>query len=215
MITAKQFVGVVLGVGALPAVALCVTNGFLPTMTDLQDPLGRPAALSQELIVSAGQLDKLASVFVPKHAQLAVDIQALVPLADDLEVLTDTAARLPDGALAVNESTRQVGTIAKPLPELVANVTGRADQAAPTVAGLATAVSSVTTELEAIDINLVSVQGALGELGPRARTIASTLSNIEEEARHVQVFGPLLAVIGPPVNALNLPPLGVPTPPAP
>ncbi len=162
------------------------------------------------MITSAGQLDELTSVFVPKHAQLSGDIQALIPLADDLESLTTKAAELPGKSSTVNASTRDVSTIAGPLPDLIAAVTAHSDRAAPTVGGLSTAVESVTTQLQSIEQNLGAVQSAVGELGPRSSAIASTLANIEEEARHVQVFGPLLALIGPPVNSLNLPPLGVP-----
>ncbi|MCZ4587569.1 hypothetical protein O4328_28440 [Rhodococcus opacus] len=212
MISKKQWVTVVLAVGAAPALILCAVNGFVPGLDDLKDPLGRPSALSQELITSAGQLDELTSIFVPKHAQLSADIQALTPLADDLETLTTKAGELPGKSITVNDSTRDVSTIAGPLPDLIAAVTAHSDQAAPTVGGLSTAVGSVTTQLQGIEQNLGTVQGTLGELGPRGSAIASTLANIEEEARHVQAFGPLLAVIGPPVNSLNLPPLGVPAP---
>ncbi|MBH5143450.1 hypothetical protein G8767_27395 [Rhodococcus sp. IC4_135] len=212
MISKKQWVAVVLAVGVGPALVLCVLNGFVPGLDDVSDPLGRPSTLSQELITSAGQLDELTSIFVPKHAQLSADIQALTPLADDLEGLTAKAAELPGQSVTVNSSTQNVSAIAGPLPDLVAMVTGRTDQAGPTVAGLATAVGSVTTQLESINTNLSTVQGTLGELGPRGSAIAATLANIEEESRHVQEFGPLLAVIGPPVNSLNLPPLGVTAP---
>lgn len=212
MISKKRWIAVVLAVGAGPALILCTFNGFVPGLEDVRDPLGRPATLSQELIGSAGQLDELTAIFVPKHAQLAIDIQALTPLANDLEGLTNKAGELPGHSTSVNSSTKDVSNVAAPLPDLVANVTGHANQASPTVEGLATAVGSVTTQLESIEQNLSTVQGALGELGPRGSAIATTLANIEEEARHVQEFGPLLAVVGPPVNALNLPPLGVPTP---
>jgi hypothetical protein len=212
MISKKRWIAVVLVLGIGPALALCLLNGFVPGPDDVSDPLGRPSALSQELITSAGQLEELASIFVPKHAQLAVDIQALTPLANDLEGLTNKAGELPGQTTSVNSSTKDVSTIAAPLPDLLATVTGRANEASPTVAGLATAVGSVTTQLESIEQNLTTIQGTLSELGPRGSAIAATLANIEEEARHVQEFGPLLAVIGPPVNALNLPPLGVPAP---
>ncbi|MFD7008037.1 hypothetical protein [Rhodococcus jostii] len=212
MISKKRWIAVVVALGLGPALALCILNGFVPGVEDVRDPLGRPATLSQELIVSAGQLDELTAIFVPKHQQLSYDIQALTPLANDLEGLTNKAGELPGQSTSVNSSTRDVSTIAAPLPDLVATVTGRANEASPTVAGLATAVGSVTTQLESIEQNLTTVQGTLGELGPRGSAIAATLANIEEEARHVQEFGPLLAVVGPPVNALNLPPLGVTAP---
>ncbi|EKT77775.1 hypothetical protein WSS_A35913 [Rhodococcus opacus M213] len=215
MITKKAWLGVVLALGVAPAVLLCAVNGFVPGADDVVDPLGRPSQLSLEVINSADQFDTLTSILVPKHAQLSSDIQALNPLANDLEGLTDKAGELAGQAKTLNASTGDVSTIAAPLPDLVANVTGRANQASPTVAGLSTAVGSVTTQLEAINTGLTTIEGTLGTLGPKATAIAATLANVEEEARHVQELGPLLAVVGPPVNSLNLPPLGVATTPTP
>ncbi|MEN0134916.1 MAG: hypothetical protein AAGC80_07195 [Rhodococcus sp. (in: high G+C Gram-positive bacteria)] len=215
MITKKAWLGVVLGLGVAPAVLLGAVNGFLPGIDDVLDPLGRPSQLSLEVIDSADQFDTLTGILVPKHAQLAGDIQTLGPLATDLEGLTDKAGELTGQAKTLNSSTGDVSAIAGPLPDLVANVTGRANQASPTVAGLSTAVGSVTTQLEAINTGLTTIEGTLGALGPKATAIAATLANVEEEARHVQEMGPLLAVIGPPVNSLNLPPLGVEAPPIP
>ncbi|PBC35065.1 hypothetical protein CJ179_49855 [Rhodococcus sp. ACS1] len=215
MITKKAWLGVVLGLGLAPAVLLCAVNGFLPGLDDVVDPLGRPSQLSLEVIDSAGQFDTLTGILVPKHAQLAGDIQALDPLAHDLEGLTTKAGELTGQAKTLNSSTGDVSAIAGPLPGLVANVTDRANQASPTVAGLSTAVGSVTTQLAAINTGLTTIEGTLGTLGPKATAIAATLANVEEEARHVQELGPLLAVVGPPVNSLNLPPLGVATTPNP
>lgn len=215
MITKKAWFGVVLGLGVAPAVLLCGFNGFVPGLEDIADPLGRPSQLSLEVIDSAGQFDTLTAILIPKHARLAADIQVLGPLADDLESLTDKAGELSGQAKILNSSTHDVSIIAGPLPDLVANVTGRADQASPTVAGLATAVGSVTTQLEAINTGLTTIEGTLGVLGPKAAAIAATLATVEEEARHVQAVGPLLAVVGPPVNSLNLPPLGAASAPTP
>ncbi|OUS81344.1 hypothetical protein JWS13_12625 [Rhodococcus pseudokoreensis] len=214
MISKKAWSLVVLVLGVVPAVVLCALNGFFPSLRDVSDPLGRPSALSLELIDSAGQFDSLSALLLPKHAQLATDIQTLTPLANDLEGLTTKAGELSGLAKTVNASTSSVGATALPLPDLVASVTSRADQASPTVAGLSTAVGSVTTQLEGINQGLTTVGGSLGELGPKASAIATTLSVIREEAAHVQEFGPLLAVVGPPVNELNLPPLGVAPAPA-
>jgi hypothetical protein len=215
VITKKAWLGVVLGLGVAPAVLLCAVNGFLPGLDDVVDPLGRPSQLSLEVIDSADQFDTLTGILVPKHAQLAGDIQTLGPLANDLEGLTDKAGELTGQAKTLNSSTGDVSAIAGPLPDLVANVTGRANQAGPTVAGLSTAVGSVTTQLEAVNDGLTTIEGTLGALGPKATAIAATLANVQEEARHVQEMGPLLAVVGPPVNSLNLPALGVATAPTP
>ncbi|TQC49654.1 hypothetical protein EEB14_08470 [Rhodococcus sp. WS4] len=212
MISRTKWAAIVLIVGGGPALVLCVLNGFVPGLDDVRDPLGRPSTLSQELIVSASQLDELTSEIVPKHSQFSEDIQVLIPLADDLEDLTNRSAEMSGQTVSVNASTQNVTTIVAPLPDLVVKITGRAEQTGSTVANLATAVGSVTTQLETINQNLTAVQGTLGELGPRGSAIAASLANIEQEARHVQAFGPLLAVIGPPVNSLNLPPLGLTTP---
>ncbi len=215
MITKKTFTASVLLLGVVPAVALCILNGFFPAFRDVKDPLGRPSTLSQGLIDSADQLDTLTAVLVPKHAQLADGIQALVPLSNDLERLTNKAGELSGQSVTLISSTRNVSSIAAPLPDLVQSVTVRANEASPTVAGLSTAVGSVTAELEGIQQGLTTIQGTLGTLGPKASGIAATLATIQEEAAHVSEFGPLLAVIGPPVNSLNLPPLGFSAPPLP
>lgn len=215
MITKKLWTAIVLMLGAGSAVVLCALNGFFPAVRDVSDPLGRPSKLSLELIDSAGQFDTLTAILVPKHARLASDIQTLTPLANDLEGLTDKAGELSGQAKTLNASTSTVSEIAAPLPDLIVTVTGRSDTASPTVAGLSTAVGSVTTQLEAISHGLTTVQGSLGALGPKASAISATLAIVREEAAHVQEFGPLLAVIGPPVNDLNLPALGVaPAPPS-
>lgn len=215
MITKKAWTALVLVLGVGSAVVLCALNGFFPALRDVSDPLGRPSKLSNEVIHSAGQFDTLTAVLVPKHAELASSIQTLRPLSVDLEALTDKAGVLSGQAVTLNESTRSVASIAAPLPDLVARVTVRSNTASPTVAGLSTAVGSVTTQLELILPGLTTVQGTLAALGPKASGIAATLANVQEAAAHVREFGPLLAVIGPPVNSLNIPKLGFEAPPLP
>ena len=209
-VTAKSWTSIALLIGGGSAVVLCVINGFIPGLRDISDPLGRPSSLSAELINSAGQFDTLTSVLVPKHEQLAGDIQTLRPLADNLESLTDRAGALTGSAQTLNASTANVNDIALPLPSLITDVIGRANTATPTVAGLSTAVRSVAGELQNMQQGLGTIETSLGALGPKASDIAATLAVVREEAAHVREFGPLLAIIGPPVNALNLPPLSIP-----
>lgn len=213
MVTTKTWTAIVVVLGLGIAVILCLINGFFPATRDISDPLGRPSKLSSELIHSAGQFDTLTGILVPKHDQLSGDIQTLGPLADNLAQLTDRAGELSGSASTVNGSTSSVSSIAGPLPDLIASVTGRANQAAPTVGGLTTAVGSVAGELDAMHGGLTTIQSSLAQLGPKASSIAQTLAVVQEEAAHVREFGPLLAVIGPPVNSLGIPALGVPVDP--
>ena len=215
MVGKRTFTSVVLAAGVVPALGLFVVNGFLPSFRDVSDPLGRPSVLSLEIIDSAQQLDALTTQLEPKHVHLAADIQALEPLSSELGVLADKSVELSPLAIALTGGAAQGIRIAAPLPGAVADVTGRADEAGSTVAGLSTAVGSVTTELEGIHDNLTTIQGTLQALGPQASGIASTLAVIQEEASHVREFGPLLAVVGPPFNSLGVPPLGFQAPPLP
>lgn len=215
MVSRRTFISVVFAAGAVPALALCVANGFLPSFRDVSDPLGRPSALSGQVIDSARQLDARTGQLEPKHARLAVDIQAIRPLFDELGPLAGRAVELSPLSKTLTGDAANVARAGAPLPGAVADVTGRADQAGSTVAGLSTAVGAVTTELRGIHGGLTTIQGTLQALGPKTSGVASSLATIQEEAAHVQEFGPLLAVVGPPVNGLGLPPLGFQAPPLP
>ncbi|GGO00737.1 hypothetical protein [Nocardia rhizosphaerihabitans] len=211
----RTFTSVVLAAGAVPALGLCVLNGFLPSLRDVSDPLGRPSVLSEQVIDSAQQLDTVTAKMEPKHALLAVDIQVLGPLSGELGVLAGRSVELSPLAALLTGDAEKVGRIAGPLPDVVAGVTGRATEADSTMAGVSTSIGSVTTELQGIHGGLGTIRGTLQALGPKTSGIAATLAVIAEQAAHVQVFGPLLAVIGPPVNSLGIPPLGFEAPPLP
>lgn len=214
-ISKKAFTSTVLLCGVAPAVAMCVMHGFLPGLQDVVDPLGRPSRLSNELIDSAGQFDTLTATLVPKHARLASGAQALTPLSDDLAKLTDKAGELSGHAIGLNADTASVITISGPLPGLLTQVTNRADQASPTVSGLSSSVDSVTAQLQAINGGLAGIKDTLSEVGGKGSKIAATLANVQEEAAHVREFGPLLAVVGPPVNSLGIPAIPFNAPPLP
>lgn len=213
MITKKDFLSIVLLYGVTPTVLLSVVNGFVPAPNDVSDPLGRPSALSNELIDSAGQFDILTAALLPKHAELASGAQVFVPLSNDLQQLAAKAGDLSGLAAGLDNSGSTVVTIAVPLPDLLNQIADRVDQVSPTVGALSTSVGSVTTQLRSVHHGLLTVQITLAALGPKAATLAATLANIQEEAAHVAEFGPLLALLGPLVNDLGLPPLGVHAPP--
>lgn len=215
MVSKRAFTSVVLAVGAAPALILCGVNGFFPAFRDISDPLGRPSLFASQIIGSAEQLDDLTAELEPKHARLASDIQALRPLSNDLGVLAGRSIELSPLAVTLSGSASNVSRIAAPLPNSVAGITARADEAGSTVAGLSTAVGSVSTELQEIHDGLTTIEGTIQALGPEASGIALTLAAIAEESAHVKEFGPLLAVIGPPVNSLGIPPLGFEAPPLP
>nr|WP_271208852.1 hypothetical protein [Rhodococcus wratislaviensis]GLK33207.1 hypothetical protein GCM10017611_00490 [Rhodococcus wratislaviensis] len=215
MVGGRTFAVVVLALGAAPALGLCVVNGFVPTVSDISDPLGRPSALSLQVIDSAEQLDELAAELEPKHARLATDIQVLGPMTNDLAVLAGRSVELSPLTAALTGNASTVAGIAAPLPDVVASVTARSDEAGSTVDGLSTAVGSVGAELQGIHDGLSTMQVTLQALGPKTSGIASTLATIQEEAAHVREFGPFLAVVGPPFNSLGIPPLGFEAPPLP
>ncbi len=205
MASPKTAGAIVVVLGVVPAVLICVANSFLPGWTDLKDPLGRPATLSESLIDSADRLDTLTAQMVPKHEDLAGGIQTLAPLSANLTDLTNAAGTLPPSAVTVNTSTRAVADIAAPLPQLIAVVTGHSVDATSMVGELTTAVDGVTGELTNVDTEMASVQTSLAALGPQASGISATLSNIEEEASRVGPLGPVLAVLGPLVNGPKQP----------
>lgn len=212
MIARKAWYLTVAIFGLVPAVVLCLVYGFIPGVNDVKDPLGSPSKLSDEIVDSAHQFDVYTAGLVPKHKTLSENIQVLNPVSINLKELTDSAGKLSGQAKSLNASTADVTRIASPLPGLIQTVTERSDEAAPTVAGLSTAVGSVTTQLENINDGLVTAQGSLGALGPRAHGIAKTLATVQEEAAHVRELGPLLAILGPLVNGPKTPAPKVPTP---
>lgn len=212
MISKKRWLALVAIIGVVPAVALSILNSFVPGARDLADPLGNPAAYSLELIDSADQLDQLTQGLVTKHTELASGMQVLIPLSDNLSALADTASNLTAKTESLNASTTTVAGNGTPLPGLISDITALSDQASPTVVGLSGAVGTVAGELEAVDSGLGAISDSVIQLGPRAAAISSTLAIIEEEARHVQEFGPLLAILGPLVNGPQQPAPPVPAP---
>jgi len=214
--TTKKTFGIVVVAGCLvPAVALCVVNGFVPAIRDVADPLGRPSQLSADVIGSAHQFDQITARLEPDHADLAHGIQAIFPLADDLEILSNQADGLPERAAGLTTSTTTVIDVAHPLPDLVTAINGRVQQTNPKVGELSTAVGALTEQLVGIRSGLETTRSTLAGIGPKTTQIASVLATIEAESAQVQVFGPVLGAIGPPVNQLNIPPLGFTAPPLP
>ncbi|WCT06039.1 hypothetical protein [Rhodococcus qingshengii] len=205
MASIRSWLAVVAVFGLVPAVSLCVLNGFVPQPRDLADPLGRPSALSNELITSAHQLDLITAELAPKHGELADTIGGLGPLSRSLTSLAGEAGALPGHAGAVNWSASNVVGISRPLPGLIDTVVASSRRANPMVGGLAGAIDGVSTELAAVDTQMVSVQTTLRALGPRADNLAATLATIEEEASRVRALGPLLSILGPAVNGAERP----------
>jgi hypothetical protein len=189
---------VVLGGGT--CVILSALNGFVPHTADLKDPLGRPSALSLQVIHSASQFDQITAVVLPHQDNLGQRIQVLRTVADDLDGIVGKAGGLPPTATTVNTDTTTVDGIAGQLPPLIARVTGRADQATPVAGSLTTAIGSVATQLQDIHGNLVTVQGDLAALGPRASDIVAILGQIQAESARIKALGPALGLLGSLVN---------------
>ncbi|MCQ4079108.1 hypothetical protein NGB36_00365 [Streptomyces sp. RB6PN25] len=195
MLTKKVWFATVATLGGGACIVIGMLNRFVPHLQDLSDPLGRPSALSLQVIHSASQFDSITSVLVPKHHDLGQRIQVLHTVADDLDGLVNKAGGLVPSAQAVNGDTTTVQGVATPLPPLINKVTGRAQQATPQVNALGNAVSSVTTQLNAVDVNMTAIATDLGALGPRAQEIVAILQEIEAESERIRPVAPLLPVL--------------------
>jgi hypothetical protein len=200
MIPMKLWWTVVLVPLVVVAVLLSILTGFLPGLHDLTDPLGSPSKVGLTIIKSTDDIDRITAALVPKHSDLAQRAQIVKTLASDLDNLVGKAGELAPAAVAVNNDVRSVQGVATPLPQLISNVTGRANQATPTVAALGAAVGSVTYQLELIGNGLGSAQGSLGALGPRASSIVGSLELIEAETARLRPVGPLLSYLARLVN---------------
>jgi len=192
----------VLVVGLGTAVLMSVVNSFAPGVEDVKDPLGRPSALSLEVIHSASEFDRLSAGLTPKHRDLAGRVQTLNTVATSLEGLVGEAGSLSGKAESVNAGTVSVRSSATPLPGLIRKVSGRAREATPVVNDLGSAVSSVTGQLESVNGGLTGIYGDLAALGPRATRIVQLLHQIEEESRRVRALGPLLSTLSGPLGSI-------------
>lgn len=190
--TKKAWLVFVLIVGLGGAVFLSVTNSFTPGLEDVKDPLGRPSALSKEVIHSASEFERITGVLVPKHGSLSHRIQRLTTVADDLDVVVDQAGHLPGKSASVNRDTSTVSEVAVPLPGLIQHITRRAVEAGPVVGDLGSSVSGVTTQIDAVGLQLTGAFEDLAALGPRARTIVDVLAQIEAESEKVRRIMPVL-----------------------
>ncbi|WP_182378921.1 hypothetical protein [Nocardioides sp. WS12] len=200
--TKKAWLLFVLVVGLGGAVFLSGSNAFKPGVDDVKDPLGRPSALSLEVIHSASEFERITGVLVPKHGTLSQRIQRLNGVADNLDIVVDDAGKLTGKSITVNEGTTKVNDIALPLPGLIASVTGRAVEAAPVVGDLGKSVSGVTTELEAVQTQLNGAFRDLAKLGPRATTIVDLLAQIQAASVKVKPLAPLLAGLSGPLETI-------------
>jgi hypothetical protein len=202
--TRKAWTGFVVLVGLGLAVLLCTTNSFAPGLTDLKDPLGRPSALSKEVIHSASEFDRITATLVPKHDDLSQRVTTLTLVSDNLGTLVGDAGGLSTSSTEVNDGTRRVRQVAKPLPPLIASVTSRAVEATPVVGRLGNAVGGVTIQLRAIEGGLGSIYTNLAQLGPRATTISGLLVQIQGDSERVRALGPLTSLIAQVLNSTNL-----------
>lgn len=200
--TKKAWLTFVLVAGLGSAVLLSVHNSFKPGVEDVKDPLGRPSALSLEVIHSASEFDRISADLVPKHGTLAQRIRKLDVVTGDLETVVGAAGELPGKAASVNADTTTVSEVAGPLPILITNVTDRAVQAAPVVGNLGRSVDAVTTQLVAIQGQLDGALTDLTALGPRATTIVALLRQIQRESEKIKPLAPILNGLSGPLDTV-------------
>lgn len=200
MIPMKLWWTVVLVPLVIVAVLLSILNRYVPGLGDLSDPLGSPSKVGLTIIHSTADIDRITQALIPKHVDLARRAQAVKVISSDLDTLVGKAGELAPAAVAVNNDVRSMQGVATPLPQLISNVIGRANQATPTVAALGGAVGSVTYQLELIGNRLGNASGSLGALGPRASTIVGELQLIEAETARLRPVGPLLSFLARLVN---------------
>jgi hypothetical protein len=183
---------VVGALGGALSVATALAYDFVPTGTDLADPLGRPARLADSVIHSTAEIDRLSEILLAKHTIIAGQAATVGDMADNLDGLADQAALLGPLSRGTRSDTAAVVTAASPLPELLGRITGRAHQATGVADDLGTAVEDVTDRLRDIGSGIADINHDLGPLAPKAANIAEILGRIERETAPLRPVGPVL-----------------------
>ncbi len=195
MMTKKLWLLTVLFVGGTMSTGVAVSNRFVPSMEDVADPLGRPSALALELIHSSSELERITGILVPKHADLRGRIGVLNGVSDDLDAVAGSADSLDDLTMSANSGAARVGAVSIPLPGLIGNVTARSTQAVSAVDRLHGAAGSISAQLEQVVAQEQAIYRSLQQLGPRARSIAAVLANIEQDTSRLKTAGPVLRLL--------------------
>lgn len=193
MLTKTVWLVAALAAGGAVAVFLAADHSFVPGVEDVKDPLGRPPALSEEVIFSASEFDRISGILVPKHADLAERIAVLNDVSSELATVTDRASRLPGFAASVNDKTGEVVAVSQPLPGLIRGVADQSDEGIAAVGRLDSSVAGVTTELEEVLAAQESIHEDLQALGPTAAAIAEELADIEESSKRLKPVAPVLS----------------------
>lgn len=192
MIAVRTWLLALLVLAGVLAVGYSTKHDFKPTAADIKDPLGRPSALSLELIDSAAELDRLTTEMIPKHADLAVGISRMNSIASDLDVLVGDAGELPGATLGLGRSTDDVVALAGPLPSQLEEVTANTLAAPAKVENLGASVEGVSGELELVEANLSSLGVALEPLAGQTASITTVLRRLEKETARIAPLAPLL-----------------------
>jgi hypothetical protein len=195
VITARSWWLVVAVVGGGASVLLAVVFRYVPSTEDLLDPLGRPATLNNSIISSSAALDQVTTVLEPKQAELTRRIGVLTTVAGSLDAVVDQAGTLSPLASAANHKIGHVIDVARPLPGLIARITGIANETTGAAHDLDGTVTSLDTGLSTVGDRLVALHASLGPLGPRADAIAEVLARIERESQRIAPVSPLLGLI--------------------
>jgi hypothetical protein len=189
---ARRWWLLVAGLGGGLSIVTALVYGYEPARTDLADPLGRPAALVDSVVGSTAEIDRLSGVVLGDHTTIAGQAATVVDIAGNLDGLAEQAALLGPLSRGTRAHTSDVVDSATPLPELLARITGRSEQATAVAGRLRTAVEDVTGRLRDIGDGITAVNHHLGPLAPRAADIASVLAGIERETAPLRPLGPVL-----------------------
>jgi len=174
------------------SIATALMHGFVPTGADLADPLGRPARVADSVIHSTAEIDRLSEVILANHTTIAGQAATVIDIAGNLDGLADQAALLGPLSHAARSGTSDVVVAATPLPDLLARITGRSQQATAVAGRLGTSVEDVTDRLRHIGSGITDINHHLGPLAPKAADIAGVLGRIERETAPLRPLGPVL-----------------------
>lgn len=178
------------------SVVTALVHGFVPTGADLADPLGRPAELTDSVVRSTAEIDRISELVLGDHTTIAGQAATVVDMADNLDALADQAALLGPLSRDARTGTSGVVTSAAPLPDLLGRITGRSEQATGVAGRLCAAVEDVTGRLTDIGDGISDINRHLGPLAPKAADIATVLGRIERETAPLRPLGPLLGRLG-------------------
>lgn len=131
--------------------------------------------LSNKVIHSANEFDRISAELVPKHQQLANEIGVLVTVANDLDTLVNQAGNLPVLAHQINQGTAHDIQLANGIPALVGNVIARVNGVNSPLSALNDTIATDGTMINQIASNIAALKAPLHTIDGQAQQIAGVL----------------------------------------